>query len=452
MSGDDSRVNGILLLYHRPLEVSASTIMEHVEAFERHSRFRVWKVNTALGPPQGLSSLDFATVVLHYSLFGPEYHLDQRFRSYLANSAAYKIAFFQDEYHYCQQRFAFLNQFAIDCVYTLLEPGWWDAVYRRYTSVPRLIYNIPGYVSDELVRVAAGLCKEDAERRIDVGYRGRSLASYMGEGAQEKATIGRRFLDLARGEGLTLDIAVDEDSRIYGDSWLDFLSDCRGVLGVEAGVSVFDTTDVVREQWESQIRAGEPSSTQAFEALLAESENNIYYRTISPRHFEAAALRVCQILYEGRYSGILEPMVHFIPLQKDFSNLSEVLERFRDPAVRRELTNNAHRDLIASNRYTYERFIAGFDRELISAGLVPDIDPERAREVTEVLGRDERRRENVFRLEAVGRRTFPGKRLLRPLLRPAMLRARAVHERWRYRRWEQRLTGRRADVQDRQRG
>ena len=66
----------------------------------------------------------------------------------------------------------------------------------------------------------------------------------------------------------------------------------------------------------------------------------IPYRTISPRNFEAAAFRVCQILYEGHYSGVMEPMRHYIPLRKDFSNFDEVVERFRDavaaPRERRE--------------------------------------------------------------------------------------------------------------------
>ncbi len=39
--------------------------------------------------------------------------------------------------------------------------------------------------------------------------------------------------------------------------------------------------------------------------------------------------------------------------------------------MRRELTENAYRDLIASGRYTYERFIERFDQDLSEAGLEP---------------------------------------------------------------------------------
>ena len=81
-------------------------------------------------------------------------------------------------------------------------------------------------------------------------------------------------------------------------------------------------------------------------------------RTISPRHFEAAAFRVCQVLFEGHYAGAMEPMRHYIPLRKDFSNFDDVVAALRDDALRRELTDNAHRDLIASGAYDYAPFVA----------------------------------------------------------------------------------------------
>jgi hypothetical protein len=64
-------------------------------------------------------------------------------------------------------------------------------------------------------------------------------------------------------------------------------------------------------------------------------------------------------------------MEHYIPLKKDFSNFGQVIEQFRDPSVRRELTENAYRDLIASGEHSYERFVARFDATLTEAGLRP---------------------------------------------------------------------------------
>lgn len=435
-------VNGVLLVYHHPLQADAPTIMEHVGAFEHHSRFRVFSVNTELGFPQSLGELDFTVIVLHYSLFGVDpFMLDEYFRQYVRGSDAYKVAFFQDENNYCRARFAFIDEAGIDLIYTLLEPGYWDEVYRRHTSVRKLVHTLTGYVSDEFVKRAASITVPDDERTIDIGYRTRTLPFYMGRGAREKSELGHRFLERAQGSGLKLDIAVDEESRIYGDAWPRFLANCRGVLGTEAGVSIFDLDDVVRTECE-RIVAANPEITfeELSEQFLNRYEDRIHYRTVSPRHFEAAALRVCQILYVGKYSGILEPMVHYIPLEKDFSNFDEVLRRFRDPELRRELTENAYRDLIGSGQYSYPRFIESFDEGLVAAGFQPGIDAGLAERVALGLRRDESRLMRGARAWALLRRPFPGRQALAAVVKPPLFFVRDAYRKWKYRRFAKRTT------------
>jgi hypothetical protein len=76
------RDKGILLLYHRPAEQGALTIMEHVHSFARYSRFRGhrWTINTALGFSRGLSGFKFDAVVFRYSLVAiPPYPVDEYF-------------------------------------------------------------------------------------------------------------------------------------------------------------------------------------------------------------------------------------------------------------------------------------------------------------------------------------------------------------------------------------
>lgn len=382
-------VDGILLLYHN-VPPDSSTILEHVDAFVRHSRFPVWTVNTDHGFPPALESLRPRIVLLHYSLFGTgNYMLGDRFVRFLEGATDnYRIAFFQDEYQHCPTRFRFIDEHRIDCVYTLLEPRYHDLVYGRNTHGPRTIYTLPGYVSDALVDKAARNSLPDERRHIDIGYRGRSLPFWMGRGSQEKREIGIQFRELARDSGLLLDIAVDEDSRLYGGSWSRFLAETRGFLGVEAGVSIFDLTG---EAYSGYERLVAESPTMTFDhmsaRLLARFEGNVPYRTVSPRHFEAAAFRVAQILFEGAYSGILQPMVHYLPLKKDFSNFDEIVGLFRDPDARRAVTDRAHTDLIASGRHSYARFIGSFDDDLVAAGFTPASDTSSRREIAALLTR-----------------------------------------------------------------
>jgi hypothetical protein len=366
------QIQGILVLYHF-IPPYAETVLEHALAFERHSRFPVWSLNTAERFPSALRDLHFRVVVLHYSLFGSaDYRLDEAYRAYLDASDGLRIAFFQDEYQHAGQRFAFIDRYAIDWVYTLLRPEDAAAVYGARTHGPRLFTTIPGLVGEDLLRLAAQFALPEADRTIDVGYRARTLPFAAGRGGREKSEIGLEFAARAADLGLRLDIGVDEDDRLYGDAWYRFLGRCRAVLGVEAGVSIVDLDDQVQPATSAYL-ATHPGASfdEVSREVLAPYEDNVYYRTISPRHFEAAAFDTCQVLFEGDYSGLMTAGTHYIGLRKDFANLDEVIGMLRDDAERSRIVVAAKRDLIDSGRHTYRVFIAELDAELERAGIVP---------------------------------------------------------------------------------
>ncbi len=369
-------MNGILVLYDRPLFTEdAATITDHIDSFGRYSAFPVASFNTGAGFPNKLKSTSFQAVVLHYTLFASgqqPYFLDQGFRDWLRESKAYKIAFFQDEHELCTRRFEFIDAYGVNCVYTCFDPDQFDATYRRYTKVDRLVSYMPAYVSSDLVAEGERLSRPDTERWIDVGYRTRPPFPNVGRGGAEKMEIGERFHEHALGTGLRLDIRTREQDRLYGERWYGFLAGCRGQLGTESGSSCVDLEDEVHEEYLRREEAGEDTSLEAMEhGALGRWDGVVELRTTSSRHFEAAAMRTCQVMYEGRYNGVLEADRHFLSLRKDFSNFDDVIARFKDPQARAEVVENAYTDLIASGEYGYERFIASFDQVLRDAGLAP---------------------------------------------------------------------------------
>jgi hypothetical protein len=395
------QVGGALLLYHVPTAfwfTGASTVMDHVRAFERYSRFGVHILNTDTALPSRIAKLDFELVIVHYSIFGPgAYLLSEDHFEWLRTSRAHKVVFAQDENRYCGHRFWFLDEIGCDTIYTCLEPSEFDKVYGSRTRVPRIRTNLPGYVSEQMLEDGERLSMPDERRSVDIGYRGRQIPAYSGRGGYEKAIIGERFAELAADSDLVLDIEVGEESRLYGEQWPRFLAHCKGVLGVESGVSIFDLDNEVTSEYEEIAARGREPALEDLKSA-PRLEGNLYYRTISPRHFEAAAFRTCQILFDGQYSGLMEPMVHYIPLRKDFSNFEEVIARFKDPAVRRELTANAHRDLIASGRYSYKAFIENFDEDMVAAGVEPRISATDAELVRRALRHGRWRREGRSQL------------------------------------------------------
>ena len=64
------------------------------------------------------------------------------------------------------------------------------------------------------------------------------------------------------------------------------------------------------------------------------------------------------------------------------------MRKFRDPVIRRRLTDNAYRDLIESGRYSYKAFVEEFDRNLSDAGIVSREDLTRMGTEVELLIRE----------------------------------------------------------------
>ena len=364
-------VDGVLVLYHF-IPPYAETVLEHALAFERHSRFPVWSLNTAERFPSALDDLRFRVVVLHYSLFGSaDYRLDAVIPGHTCGRRGdLRVAFFQDEYQHCAQRFAFIDDFARGLGLHPAPPRGGGGRVRGADPRPAAGHHHPG--PRGIGHAPRG------EQRRPAGGRTHRSTSATGPGpcpSSPGAGDGRRARSAAGSprwrsdRGLALDIATDEADRLYGDAWYAFLGSCRAVLGVEAGVSIFDLDDQVRPATEAFL-ASHPSATfeEVERAVLAPWEDNVFYRTISPRHFEAAAFGTCQILFEGSYSGLMEAGTHYIGLRKDFGNLDEVIATFRDRVARARIVANARRDLIDSGRHTYQVFVDQFDDELVEPG------------------------------------------------------------------------------------
>jgi len=391
--------------------------MEHVNSFTRYSRNNIWSINTELGIPEKLNDINFSAIILHYSLFGMHpFNINHEFIQYLkSNNTANKIAFFQDEYTACREKFDFIDECEIDIVYSLLNPEHHE-VYLTNTSCKTVKHTLTGYVDDELISLATKLSKQHHNRSIDFGYRARPLPYFLGKGAQEKTNIADSFINLINTEDYSVDIKTAEKDRIYGPHWYRFISNCKAMIGVEAGVSVFDIEGKVKPACEKYL-LDNPDATfeEIYNSILLPWEDNIYYRTISPRIFECAALRTCMILYEGQYNGILEPMHHYIPLKKDFSNFHEALNIFNDTIVRNRLIDNAYKDLIESGKYSYKNFIAQLDDHLETLGVQSFKSDNEIQNITKALKKGMWKHEVVFYSK---RYTKPIRKTIKAILKP----------------------------------
>lgn len=407
---------------------NAATMRDHVATIHRHSRFDVQLVNNyyprvrsiyarARALPRGLDLDGFDAVVLHYTV---DFRLPTSFDAdswrRLQRYDGLKVLFLQDEYQNVAHTMNRMDDAGIDLLFTCVPPAEWDKVYPP-SRLPKLakVQTLTGFVPDYLVRTASPAL---AERPIDVGYRARTLPFWYGELGAEKWQIAERFAAATRGTGLRIDVSAREEDRIYGANWIRFLQSCKATLGVESGASVFDHTGELERAVNDYVAAYPRASFEEVQArFLRQHEYRIRLNQISPRCFEAAALRTAMVLYEGEYSGILKPGRHYVPLRKDFSNLGEVLELLRAPRELQKIADAAYEEVARNPAYSFRAFARHFD-DVIEAQVAARGGPRAAR-------RRPRVRPSIARKEAwfdAARTAWlaaPGLHgMLKPLLRP----------------------------------
>ncbi len=164
--------------------------------------------------------------------------------------------------------------------------------------------------------------------------------------------------DRAPAHGLSCDISTRAQETILGDAWLEFLGSARTTVGAESGVSVLSRRGEVRDRVLELLEEDPNLSFDAVSARMPAGWDDYRFFAVSPRHLEAVTTKTAQILVEGRYSGVLEPDRHYIPLKRDFSNLDEALESAREPAVLEQLAEQAYEDIYLSGRFSFTKLTA----------------------------------------------------------------------------------------------
>lgn len=340
----------------------ANTVLDHIDAFRQYSRHQVRNFNPkAMRRSVALDLEEFDVVVIHYSVvLSDPIFVSSDFRDKLRRYGGLKIEFIQDDYRWVNRAAATARDVGVSVLFTVApEPAAGQLYDERLPGVRR-VHTLTGYVPDNLVGRAI---RPLAKRPIDVAYRSRDLAFWLGRLSREKAWIGEGFLERAASYGLRCDIAWKEHERIYGQAWIDFLSSCRATLGCESGASIADFDGSAELAVRGYLREHPGASYEdVHDAVLRPFEGNVVVNVVSPRVFEAASLGTAMIMFPGEYSGVVAPGAHYISLEKDFSNMEEVVAMLRDDDLLSTLTRRAYGDLIGSRSYSYEAFVSQFDQ------------------------------------------------------------------------------------------
>lgn len=363
----------LVLYYTRGVYPLRDTVRTHLYCWRNYSAHRVHYVNVALGFPWRLIRRLNVDVIIYHTIFlsmrwSPEiFEKFTRICAPLDDFECTKIALPQDEFMRSDMLALYLAKVGVTHVGTCAYPEDWPKIYRHLGGRPVTFRTVlTGYLDEATVRRIDRRKSAVRRRDIDIGYRAWRAEFWLGEHGMHKVWVADRFKRPAETAGLKTDISLRNEDVLAGDDWFDFLLRCRSTLGVEGGASVLDSAGTIKQRVDAYV-ADNPGAT--FEETRAvcfpNDDNRLRLACISPRHLEACATETCQLLIEGRYNDILEPGKHYIVIKRDYSNLPEVMRALHDHERLAGIARKAYDDLVRSGRWTYRRFVAELERDII---------------------------------------------------------------------------------------
>ena len=363
-----------ILLLCDLVQNNASTVVEHIRSYNTFSQHEYVICSGRGDLLVGVDLGKYDGLIIHYSLVACiDSYVAPVMRRKIRTFPGYKAAFVQDDYRFIDATCAALDYMRIHALFAL--PGE-DIIERVYTQekLPgvRKITTLAGYVPDSLIGIETPPYES---RLVDVSYRARKVPQWLGEHSLQKWEIADKFRADASHYDLVVDISHNERDRIYGHNWTKFISNSKAVLGTESGASVSDFTGEIQKNVEEHLKRDNKASFEELSDLyFKDNDGEIIINVISPRCFEAAALRTLMIMYEGNYSGVMKSWKHFVPLKKDHSNMAEVVAILRDPARAAVVIKSAYDDLVLSGSYSYRAMMQQVDsvmEESFAAGITP---------------------------------------------------------------------------------
>jgi hypothetical protein len=362
----------ILLLCDKPnCSKNANTILDHISSFEQYSEHCIFLCSNLGDIPPRLNLNNFDVIIIHYSLsLLYDHFLSKNAKKQLSIFNGLKVLFVQDEYRQINKLISEINTVNFDILFTCFPEEEIEKIYPK-SKLPSLskYNNLTGYIPEKLLRLSN--LKPITDRSIDIGYRGRKIPYWLGELAYEKYSIVDNWKKNSSHITLKEDISYHENDRLYGKKWMRFMSSCKTTLAVESGASVMDFTGNIETTIRSHLEKHPNDTFHTIQKLfLMDFEGKFKLNQISPRCFEAIALKTGLVLYEGEYSNILIPDRHYIMLKKDFSNIHDVLCKLRDNAYLQNMVDRAYDEIALNSNYSYKSFITYVDQVISNEFII----------------------------------------------------------------------------------
>lgn len=337
-------------------------------------------------------------IILHHSVTGDTLKYIQSYTSIFKNRKGKLVAFVGNEVNLpnigMREKINFLKEIQANFIATQLplDAGVWlysECVHSKVIAMPHAL-NPKAFYPD----------KNFKSRNLDIGTRSARYGVYIGD--NDRNEIINFFSTLAKEKNLNVDLGGDakKPKRFDRKQWKTFLNNSKATIATEAGSFYLEKDDLIVKEILSNLKSKSNKfvlpkegyqrilyrklvpnrirewvknrlKDKIIESDLLDNDVNfeeiyskffknkmrcpVYSKAISSRHFDAAGTKTLQIMFPGRYNDILQPNEHYVPLERDFSNIEEVLQVLFDEKKHTYIVDNLY-DYVLQN-HTYENRI-----------------------------------------------------------------------------------------------
>jgi len=349
----------ILVLHNvEDLGRARRSTLDYIFAFERYQprhNYHYQKITDP--PPAEIVSAHWDAVILESTALGivtirpRELYFRIRDRwGFLKDEKIVKVAFPQDDANCGGLTDDWLSDWGFQLVFSVRVPEHWPILYPKSSRSAQFLPCLSGYIDDNQLPALKTHAKPWKKRERLIGQRVTMYPPRGGRQGRLKGLMAEAVKSAALARGLKADISTDPADTFFGDTWYDFLGDCKFVLGTEGGLSLHDPFGEISDRIAAFTAANPSASFEEIEAACFAGLDGVHvFSGFSPRVLEAAVSQSSQVLVEGDYLGVLEPDTHFLCLKQDLSNLDAVLDGLGDEnaALRRIKACN---DALVENR------------------------------------------------------------------------------------------------------
>ena len=365
MKTQQGKLQSSVLIVYDSTQTYTPTVYEHLSSFSKYSEHSWFYIDYRNLNSDKINLSCFDIVVIHYSVRLPYDQISDFLIQKLNTFQGLKLLFIQDEYDHTNKAKKIMKKVGFHLIFTVVPDKSIPLIYPPNDFPGTIFKNIlTGYVPDDL-NIDVNNYTLPSKRSCIIAYRGRPLPIRYGRLGQDKINIGKQVKAYCKSKGIEHDIAWEEEDRIYGNAWYQFIASSKAMLGSESGSNLFDWDGNLQDKIDKYKKKNRFCNGQEiYEAVVASEELDGTMNQISPRVFEMIAARTVMILFEGNYSGILTPHKHYIPLRKDFSNLDEVFSLLNDGDYIDKMVEKTYEDIINSKKYSYQTFIRMIDKQI----------------------------------------------------------------------------------------